>query len=101
MPWGGKGLKYRKELSYDCLSEIWEKFADADGKIKDNPYSMLKEVFVGHTWTPVCIDVPIMNYIGKTFLVKFRRDFYIVQSGTRYSVTPSIKKIVEKYINED
>lgn len=103
MPYSGKGLKYRKELPSECLTEIWDKYAIADSKgvVESNPYSMLKETFVGHNWVSYCNDVPFMHHSGKTYYVKFRGVFYIVQSGMRYVVTPSVKKIVEKYIDED
>lgn len=101
MPFSGKGLKYRKELPSECLTEIWDKFAYADSRTESNPYKMLKETFVGHNWVSYCNDVPLMHPAGKTYYVKFRNTFYIVQGGARYTVTPSIKKIVEKYIDED
>lgn len=101
MPYGGKGLQYRKEIPNECVVEIWNCCDLANSKCRDNPFRMLKEKFVGHNWVSFCIDVPLMHYIGKTFYVKFRNTFYIVQGDTRYSVTPAIKEIVEKYINEN
>ena len=100
MPYGGKGLKYRKEIPNECVVEIWNCCDLADSKTHDNPFRMLKEKFVGHNWVSCCVDVPLMHYVGKTFYVRFRRDYYIIQSDTRYSVTPAVKKIVEKYLNE-
>ena len=103
MPWNGKGLKYRKEIPSECLTEIWDKYSYADSKLrgKSNPYRMLKENFIGHNWVSYCNDVPLMHASGKTHYVKFRGIFYIVQGGSRYLVTPAVRKIVEKYINED
>ena len=99
MPYAGKGLKYRKELPNECLREIWDMYSYADTlEIENNPYRMLKEVFVGHNWVSFCNDVPYMHPAGKTFYVRFRKDYYIVQSGARYLVTPSVKKIVSKYV---
>lgn len=99
MPYGGKGLLYRKELPNECLTEIWDKFAYADSNDNSNPYKMLKETLIGHNWIFYYSDVPLMHFSGKTFYVKFRSTFYIVQGGTRYAVTPEVKSIVERYIN--